>query len=292
MSPHFSDRDGYDADFLGEGFSVPLPALGAHEDDAVRPPDADPASSFAFRYRRFSVIMSTARRFCRVSAVNIDGAEPWFQIPRRSWRLDPRAPDVQHDDEVLYGGDTFSRGHMVRRKDPLWGSRELAKQANDDTFYYTNAVPQVQSFNDGLWGGLEDHLLDLGTAHRSRLSVFTGPIFSDDDLLYRDGAIAVPSEFFKLIVAVHEGENRLLAAAFVQSQLDVMPEEGAFPLPGFDPGRFVPDQVTVEELERRTGLTFGLKEVDVLRGTDEEAHFGIGEAPRVRLFHSGQIIFG
>jgi endonuclease G, mitochondrial len=51
----------------------------------------------------------------------------------------------------------FSRGHMTRREDPIWGiTLELG---NSDSMHVTNTVPQIQSFNAGIWLDLEDYAL-------------------------------------------------------------------------------------------------------------------------------------
>lgn len=297
MPEDFSDRDGYDPLFLGANFMVPLPGLGVHEPDAFLPEDGPADNPHALKYRRFSVILSKSRKFCRVSAVNINGDEPYFRIPRVGWRRDPRARDFQEDDEILYGSDTFSRGHMVRRQDPLWGTKEMAAQANRDTFNLANAVPQVQSFNNGIWGGLEDHILSEGQSRNSRLSVFTGPVLQDDDPLYVQGRIAVPRLFFKLVVAVSLGRDTLIAAAFLQSQEEVLPELLPGISAGFDPGTFTPYQITVSELEDMTGLAFGLGAADVLSGPQVgalpmeivPAMPGISGIP---LHRSEQMVFG
>lgn len=52
----------------------------------------------------------------------------------------------------------LDRGHLVRRRDPVWGSTTVAAQANLDTFHLTNAAPQVAAFNQdkALWAGMEN----------------------------------------------------------------------------------------------------------------------------------------
>ena len=82
----------------------------------------------------------------------------------------------------------FSRGHQVRLFDPCWSdasddAQRLAesKLGAEDTFHYTNAAPQVQTYNDIDWGNLEDYLLDKAQTDEKLLTVFTGPIFRDDD---------------------------------------------------------------------------------------------------------------
>jgi endonuclease G len=59
--------------------------------------------------------------------------------------------------------------------------------ANKDSFYYTNMAPQHEKFNQGaeLWLGLEDFVLNNTVASGQRVSVFNGPIFTNQDNLYR-----------------------------------------------------------------------------------------------------------
>ena len=59
--------------------------------------------------------------------------------------------------------------------------------ANSNSFYYTNIAPQHKDFNQGakLWLGLEDFVLNNTTEEGKRVSVFNGPIFSNNDDSYR-----------------------------------------------------------------------------------------------------------
>ncbi|MCB1129726.1 MAG: DNA/RNA non-specific endonuclease [Verrucomicrobiae bacterium] len=272
----FADRNGYDAAFLArdqngdvppgsEQFIIPLNGiLGSHEADGfiIGEPHTDHLST-ELCYRNFSVILSASRKFCRLAVVNIAGDQPFFKVKRRSFKRDPRAAECQIDDEVLYGPSTFSRGHMVRRTDPLWGSSEDATQANADTSHYPNAVPQVQTFNDGLWGDLEDHIIAETLDRKSRVTVFTGPILTDNDPLYIDDTIAVPDSFYKLVVTRNETGDALLALAFRKKCLN-MPKPGSFE--GFSPGNFATDQIRISDLEELTGLNFGkLSDFDPLK---------------------------
>jgi len=93
------------------------------------------------------------------SACNIDGSK-FKKVDRGDvWKFDPRIPLEYQILKEVYGNERdgfFSRGHMTRRMDPDWGTQKVASQADADTFHATNAVPQVQNFNAGLWGGIED----------------------------------------------------------------------------------------------------------------------------------------
>lgn len=55
-------------------------------------------------------------------------------------------------------------------------------------------------FRQGLerWLGMESYLLDHGADNRRRLVVFSGPIFSDVDPVYR--GVDIPLRYFKVAV--------------------------------------------------------------------------------------------
>lgn len=253
----YADRNGYDAEFLGsEELKVPLPLPGEElESDLVPVTAALPKRPFELTYRNFSVVMSRRRRLCWISAVNINGEEPFFKAKRPGWRRDPRIPDeFQVSGDDFYVPTEFDRGHMVRRLDPVWGVKEDALQANKDTHHYTNSCPQIHSFNDQTWGDLEDWILEQEQTRESKASVFTGPIFGPEDPVY--AKVAVPVRFFKLVVVVDDAVGRLSATAFVMDQSDVMPPlpEAAEPEAAFDPGAFHVHQVTLAELAADSGL--------------------------------------
>jgi endonuclease G len=52
-----------------------------------------------------------------------------------------------------------------------------------------------------LWLGLESYLQDNAADNGRRLVVFTGPIFSDTDPVYR--GVQIPLKFFKVAVFMH-----------------------------------------------------------------------------------------
>jgi endonuclease G len=64
--------------------------------------------------------------------------------------------------------------------------------------------------------------------YRSRLVVFTGPIFSEADPAYR--GVDIPLRYFKVAVFIHEGE--LAATGYVVDQSPQLAELPDVPLPG------------------------------------------------------------
>ena len=206
---------GFDERFLG--VEAAMPAV----------PEAEAAASVALDYLHFTVVLDTGRRFARVTGVNVDGARI-VDVPRGDdWRYDERIPESWQAGPEVYARNDLDRGHLVRRRDPVWGPPDVAARANSDTFRYPNAAPQQAEFNQSLelWNGLEDHVLAYATVYAQRLSVFTAPVLAADDPEYR--GIRVPLRFFKVVAWRSGGE--LATAGFVldQSPLIDLPDEAA-----------------------------------------------------------------
>lgn len=235
---------GFDARFLG--VAAPMPRVG----------EADAAASVALDYVHFTVALDSARRLARVTAVNVDGAA-LVEVERADrWRLDERIPVDWQAGPAIYADNDLDRGHLVRRRDPVWGSADVAARANDDTFRYPNAAPQASGFNQSkeLWLGLEDHVLEHARVHRQRLSVFTAPVLAAGDPEYR--GIRVPLRFWK-IAAWNTGADALAAIGFVVDQSPLVGAPGARePSPGEAPalGPFRTFQVPIGDIAALTGL--------------------------------------
>lgn len=208
-------------------------------------------------YTHFSVLLDPERRLAAATAVNIAGAELVDVKRGNTWRLDKRVAEDEQAGPELYARNDLDRGHLVRRRDPVWGDE--AKQANSDTFNYTNAAPQAAAFNQGkeLWVGLEDHVLEYAAANRLRLSVFTGPVFRPDDGLYR--GVRIPQMFWKIAAwTVTSGDTASLrSAGFVLDQSPLLSDIDLRELAtgGLPPlGPFRTFQLPVGRIAELTGL--------------------------------------
>jgi len=237
-----ADRVGYDAGFLGD-FQVPWPvARGTLAPDILVVADGN-----RLDYLHFSVTMSVSRRMAAYVGVNIDGSAT-VKIGRTSdrWSLDGRIAPEQQIGEELYAGNGLDRGHLVRREDPNWGPD--AQIANDDTFHFTNCAPQMSGFNQRTWLGLESYLLDNTRRWRERITVFSGPIFHEDDLLYR--GIQLPTAYWK-VVAFLDDDGKPSATAYMIDQVrELATLEAVF-------GAFKTYQRSIRQIERLTNIDFG-----------------------------------
>lgn len=238
----YVDRNGYDPAFLGEALAIPLPT-------PTREAEVGAETERTLTYEHFTVLMNNARRLCRFSAVNIDGNQP-KSFARASWRTDPRIPAGAQIKAECYGAPPkFSRGHMTRRQDPVWGADEAASRGNVDSMHVTNAVPQMQPFNAGIWLDLEDYALQNAKRDRMKISVLTGPFLDDDDPTMF--GVRIPVEFWKVIVFVHDVTGELCATGYTMSQRQFFSESE------FVFGAHETSQRTISSIEQHAGLSFG-----------------------------------
>lgn len=259
----FRGREGYAPDFFGDGNRVELPSMS----DAISMEDIATLEdgSFELKYQHFSTVQCISRRVPLYSACNVDGSKS-RNVPRHdTWNYDGRIKKEYQMLREAYGPEQdkkFSRGHMTRRQDPNWGSLATAQRANIDTFFATNACPQWQPFNDGLWGDLEDYILGNAQGDDKRISVFTGPILRPDDA-ERFG-IQIPRDFWKVVAFISEATGELTAIAYLMSQGIYLDSGVARDLEDFGTS-----QRPLSFIEAETGLRFeSLQGRDVLDGVD------------------------
>lgn len=258
----YTDRRGFETAFLGSRAKVPLPEPKKPRD--ILSFKVGSRRATVLPYTHFSVAMNKRRKLCAWSAVNIDGSMT-SKAKRTSWKLDPRIPRETQTEGDVYGNEPrFSRGHMTRREDPIWGPAQDALHGNSDSMHLTNAVPQLQPFNAGIWNGLEDYALLHARQDSMRISVFTGPILTKDDP-ERFG-VQIPLEFWKIIAFIHDDTGKLTATGYLMSQASFLrPEEFVY-------GQHETYQVPIKTIEKKTDLSFGaLSGKDPLRGPGVEA---------------------
>jgi endonuclease G len=274
----YLDRNGYQPDFLGKDNRVPLPAVKRDKRNVLTFNFAGDPRAFELKYEHFSVVMHRARRLCFFSAVNIDGGAS-KRSKRAGWLLDPRIPTAAQIKGECYGNPPmFSRGHMTRREDPVWGPDDAAARANTDSMHVTNTVPQMQAFNAPVWLGLEDYALQHARRDAMKICVFTGPVLKGDDPVMF--GVQIPRVCWKVIAFVHEQTGRLCATGYSISQEKYLkPDEFVF-------GAFETHQRPLRWIEGETGLSFGtLTKADGFKASEG---VNAGDAP---LQDFSQIVF-
>lgn len=265
---------GYDPLFLGADLPIPLPGFSAALDGAVlRAPTLD-AEVFA-HYVNYTVAMNRMphRRSAVFAALNIDQTRLRGVGRSDRWRIDTRIGADFQLDNAYYHSNPWDRGHLARRTSAAWGdSNADAKRASDETFYYSNASLQHSRFNQDEWLALEDWVKDLDLDADGRISSFSGPIYdSFVRSLEPDGRplATVPSAFFKVVCFRNTARALEVRAFILEQDTDALADWGGREgvraelaeialgaLRGrtrYDNQRY---QVTVAEIEARTGLVF------------------------------------
>ncbi len=281
----------YSHNFL-EGYTVKVPRIDDVEEERFRHEDFQ-REDYYLEYSNYSVLQSPFRKFPYYTAANIDGAL-FKSIKRKdlfsgsdSWKKDDRIPEAHQLGQELYGAirSDFDKGHLTKREDVQWGrDEEVAKKAAISTFYYTNAVPQVDRLNRGVWRRIEDYILHHEVVKQSlKISLITGPLLLDTDPDFvtdvGNETIQIPTLFYKVVYYIREGE--LYRTGFLTSQKELLrrrrivnPVVRGEVLESHDLFQDFKDaetyQVRVSFIENLGGLTFQDAKESYIENTPEE----------------------
>lgn len=251
----YKGRNGYDPDFVKtDNFKIELFDLLEGQESKLAPLlNSSADNRYILKYFNFSVILHKSRRLSIITAVNIDGNKS-DSLGRENtpWILDPRIDEKYQTGPPVYYKNDLDRGHMVRRLDPVWGAN--AEQANEDTFNFTNSAPQHKNLNQKEWLRLEDFILGNADKENIKVSVFTGPIFSEDDIPYRD--VLLPMRFYK-VAAMIKSDGTPSVTGYILSQpaeIDDFKDMEGIKETGF--AMFKTYQVPIAKIAALTGLRF------------------------------------
>lgn len=223
----------YIISFLGD-FDVPIPEIPLKEVEKFETKGLD-RSLYFLEYLKYSVFHNPFRKFPYFTASNIHGnlfkkitRKELFDGKGDKWKKDSRIPKEEQLGHELYSAvrSDFDKGHLTKREDVQWGiDNSEAIAAAESTFFYTNAMPQVDRLNRGIWRKIEDYILHHQTVtHDIKINLFTGPIFLEDDPDFvtevRDNTIQIPYLFWKVIY--YKNNNNLHRTGFLTSQKNLL----------------------------------------------------------------------
>lgn len=159
-----------------------------------------------------------------------------------AWSFDPHLVEWTNN-ENDYRGSGYDRGHLVASADRLF-----SKTANEQTFYYSNISPQVNSFNGGIWLELENTLRNewgRNNSFRDTLYVVKGGTIKDDQVLRTIGTnkVAVPKYNYMAVLSKKGDTYKSIAFWFENRKYD-------------EPYKLKEHALSVEELETLTGIDF------------------------------------
>ena len=246
---------GYDPKFLADNLTLPLPGFNASlAGNVLNKPELE--EGILANYINYTIITNKVRRSAILAALNID--QNLLKSVRRddNWRIDTRIGAEFQLNNDYYRRNPWDRGHLARRASTAWGQTEReAKQASDDTFFYSNASLQHENFNQDEWLALENWVFNLNLDSNGKISVFSGPIYGESPRTItpegRDTAL-IPTAFFKVVCFINKDTNELDVRAFIMFQ----DREALADKRGHRMIDFQRYQVTISEIEQLTGLDF------------------------------------
>ena len=192
-------------------------------------------SSVTLCRNEYISVYDPARKVPLVVAEKLQPAEFDGAVSRSdNFQPDPDLADSQKAELNDYRKSGYARGHMAPAAD-FSGSENAMNQS----FYLSNMVPQDTGMNSGIWASLESATRSCAKQLGS-LYVLTGPIFEGKAKYVGLHNVAVPSSLYKIVVSGNS------ARAFIMPNRKLPPARS----------NFLRYQVSVNEVQRATGLTF------------------------------------
>ena len=186
------------------------------------------------RYDAFDVHFNSERGIANCALYELVNNELYGTVERdNEFMADPGVKGCPLPED--YADSGFDRGHLVPAGDLKWNGTAMRQ-----SFMLTNVGPMHKALNEGGWAKLEEKVREW-TARDSALLVFTGPVVSDGDTTLASGRVKVPSAYYKVILAPCLRPMRVIAFIYPN---------------GHSGGRLQQYAVSVDEVERRTGLDF------------------------------------
>jgi len=203
LSPEwYARRKGYDPKFLGP--RVDLPALSRERvEDTVLLKDG---SGHELKYTHFSVVMSKSRKIALFTAVNIDGRRIEDLKRDRTPGTSTRASSESTDGPQ--GIQASGTGPRSPRPPARPGLGKRRQESERETFHFTNCSPQHSKLNQKTWLDLENYILNNAKVYDLKVTVFTGPVFRDNDKVYLH-KFAIPAEFWKVVINPEDRSHAL-----------------------------------------------------------------------------------
>ncbi len=137
----------------------------------------------------------------------------------------------------------FDRGHLVASND-----RSFSREANSQTFYYSNMSPQRSDFNQKAWHQLENKVLYWARSRNfmDKMYIAKGGTIREGEYEDRlaNRKIAVPKHYWIAIVA--QKGTKWYGLSFWISHTRNHTQKGSL----------LPLTCSIDELEKRTGLDF------------------------------------
>ncbi|XP_026116284.1 endonuclease G, mitochondrial-like, partial [Carassius auratus] len=139
-------------------------------------------------------------------------------------------------------GDVYHKGHLAAAANHRW-----CREAYNDTYLFSNIIPQHKKLNQGMWKKLEKHCRRLQINRDCNVHVYTGPLYlpEENKEIDRLEGKLIPTHLFKVII--------------VENTDGTVEEPECYMMPNEEPQSKNLDDYsgnTIEDIEEYSGLTF------------------------------------
>lgn len=181
-----------------------------------------------------------------------------------AWGVDPKLSTDMQVGEEQHKSDGYDKGHICASED-----RVYSKEANEQTFYYSNMSPQISSFNQGFWQKLEAQVQKWGRSTPTTydkvyvtkggtinqlLVSFTGLVKAADSLYPKTDkngftihGLACPKYYYMAVLS-EKGDTYHAIGFWIEHREDLPKKPTADEIKKY--------AVSIDELEEYTGLDF------------------------------------
>lgn len=155
-----------------------------------------------------------------------------------AWDQDPNIPIEHSTTWKDYSNSGYSRGHLCPSND-----RKCSYEQNKQTFYYSNMQPQMSGHNTGVWSDLEGYVTYKWSPANDKDTLYIvkgGTI--DGTNIYKKTltGMIVPKYFYMALLYFDKSENSYRALGIWTLHRSTATAE----------------YITIDELEKRTGIDF------------------------------------
>ena len=162
------------------------------------------------------------------------------------WGNDPKIPTAYQTYASDYSSP-YNKGPLVASAD-----RYITREANVQTFYYSNMSPQIASFNGGIWNQMEEKVRSWAKSLSANDTVYVvkggkidGTIADGTLIEYTGNQVAVPQNYFMAVLSLKGGASpQYKAIAFYINQKT------------YSSSSINNYVISIDELEQKTGLDF------------------------------------
>lgn len=216
----------------------------------------------------YSLAHNPERKHSRWTAFTFDASNRDIKWSRGNWDKtewggDPFQPDPELPEEYVFTREEikrngFQRGHIVASYD-----RVYSKDANEQTYYYSNMSPMISRFNTGIWLNLEGLVQNWGRnkSFCDTLYIVKGGTISEGMYYTKGTCPTVPKYYFMALLGLLPNNTYQAIGFWFEHKI-------------YQNGELLKDYaMSIDELEEKCGIDFFCNLNDNLEKAVEKQYY-------------------